>query len=170
MIPALLDFLAARLAHYEVVSHPEAYTAQEEAAAAHVSGWAWAKVVLWKKPDGWVMAVLPAACRVDLGRLKGLAGEDRLELASVEEIAVACPGVEPGAVPPFGQLFGIPTLVDRSLLDRPAVIVPAGNHRTALRLRTMEYVRLAEPRIGSFAVHEGAPAGREGEGRPSHRA
>lgn len=158
MTPRLAEFLAARLARYEVVSHPEAYTAQEEAAAARVSGWTWAKVVLWKKPDGWLMAVLPAACTIDPGRLKGLAGEEHLELASVEEVGAACPGFAPGAVPPFGALFGMPTLVDTTLLARPELTLPGGDHRTALRMRTTEYQRLAEPRIGPFAVHDAEPA------------
>jgi Ala-tRNA(Pro) deacylase len=152
------EFLTAHLVKYTTLTHREAFTAQEEAAAAHVSGHQWAKVVLVKKEDGYVLAVLPACCRIDLTRLQGLLGQGGLSLATAEEIRQACAGFEPGAVPPFGRLFGMAVLVDASLLGQPEVLVPGGDHRTAVRLRTTEFLRVAEPHFGAFAVHEGAPA------------
>jgi Ala-tRNA(Pro) deacylase len=152
------EFLAAHLVKYATLPHREAFTAQEEAAATHVPGHQWAKVVLVKKEDGYVLAVLPACCRIDLTRLQGLVGRGGLSLATVEEIRQACAGFEPGAVPPFGRLFGLLVFVDPSVLDQPEIVVPGGDHRTAVRLRTTEFLRVAEPRVGAFAVHEGAPA------------
>ncbi len=148
----LEDLLAARLARYEVVPHPEAVTAQEQAAAAHTSGWSWAKTVLVKKEDGFALAVLPACCIIDLGRLRGLMGRESVELASVEEILRVAPDCEPGAIPPFGQPFGVPTFVDESLVNQREITMPAGDRGTAIRMRATEYVRLAAPRIGHFAI------------------
>ncbi|MBI4012387.1 MAG: YbaK/EbsC family protein [Candidatus Rokubacteria bacterium] len=148
----LEDLLAARLARYEVVPHPEAVTAQEQAAAAHTSGWSWAKAVLVKKEDGFALAVLPACCIIDLGRLRGLMGRESVELASVEEILRVTPDCEPGAIPPFGQPFGVPTFVDESLVNQREITMPAGDRGTAIRMRATEYVRLAAPRIGHFAI------------------
>jgi Ala-tRNA(Pro) deacylase len=150
----LEEFLAARLAKYEVVSHPEAFTAQEQAAAAHTSGWSWAKVVLVKKEDGFAVVALPACCVIDLGRLRGLIGRGEVELASVEEILRVAPDCEPGAIPPFGQLFGLPTFADETLVNRREITMPAGDRGTALRMRAAEFVRLAAPRVGHFAVQE----------------
>jgi Ala-tRNA(Pro) deacylase len=154
------EFLAARLAQYETVRHPEAFTAQEQAAAAHTSGWAWAKAVLVKKADGFALAVLPACCVIDLGRLRGLIGHGEVVLASVEEILRAVPGCEPGAIPPFGALFGMPTYADQALVGEGEITMPAGDTATAVRLRTAEFLRLAAPRIGRFAIHDSALAGR----------
>ena len=154
----LEEFLAAHLVKYTLLAHREAFTAPEEAAAAHVSGHQWAKVVVVKKEDGYVLAVLPACCRIDLTRLQGLVGEGGLRLANVEEIRHACGGFEPGAVPPFGRLFRMLVFVDPSLLDQPELVVPGGDHRTAARIRTAEFLRVTEPRVGAFAVHEGTPA------------
>jgi Ala-tRNA(Pro) deacylase len=152
----LEEFLAAHLVKYARLEHREAFTAPEEAAAAHVPGHQWAKVVVVKKEDGYVLAVLPACCRIDLTRLQGLAGEGGLRLANVEEVRHACADFEPGAVPPFGRLFGMRLFMDPSLLDQPELVVPAGDHRTALRMRTSEFLRVAEPRVGVFGIHEGA--------------
>jgi Ala-tRNA(Pro) deacylase len=139
---------------YELVPHLEAFTAQEEAARAHVSGWSWAKAVAVKDPVGLALAVLPACCTADLDRVKGLIGRGEIRLASVEEMLAGFPGCALGAIPPFGRLFGIPTALDRSLVEQRDIVFPAGDHRTAVRMRTADYVRLAEPRSGHFAVHE----------------
>lgn len=154
MNAAVRDFLAARTADYETVPHAEAPTSQEEAAAAHVSGWSWAKVVMVRDANGFALAVLPACCTLDLDRLKGLMGHGTVTLAGVEDslrIALAC---EPGAVPPFGRMFGLETYVDEALVNQREIIIPAGDHRTAIRMRASEFVRVAEPRPGHFALHE----------------
>ena len=147
MLRRLEEFLGARGARYESIAHEEAVTAQEGAAATHVSGWSWAKVVIVKEREGYAMAVLPACCAIDMNRLKGLIG--------LGEIRKAFPGCELGAVPPFGRLFGVPTLVEEALVDQGDIAMPAGDHRSAIRMRATEYLRLAEPRRGQFAVHEG---------------
>jgi Ala-tRNA(Pro) deacylase len=153
------EFLAARLAEYAVVPHPEAFTAQEQAAAAHVSGWSWGKVVVVKKEDGFALAVLPASCVIHLGLLRGLMGGEMAELASLEEIIRLAPDCEPGALPPFGRLFGIPTFADEALVNQREITTPAGDRATAIRMRAAEFVRLAGPRVGRFAVPEAVAAG-----------
>ena len=153
------EFLAARVAEYAVVAHPEAFTAQEQAAAAHVSGWSWAKVVVVKKEDGFALAVLPACCVIDLGLLRGLMEREMAELAGLEEIVRLAPDCEPGALPPFGRLFGIPTFADEALVNQREITMPAGDRATAIRMRATEFVRLAGPRVGRFAVPESGAAG-----------
>jgi Ala-tRNA(Pro) deacylase len=155
MLRRLQEFLGAHAAKYERVVHKEAFTAQEEAAAAHISGWSWAKVVIVKEREGFAMAVLPACCAIDMDRLKGLIGLGEIELASVEEILKTFPGCELGAVPPFGRLFEVPTFVEEAFVNQRDITMPAGDHRSAIRMRATEYLRLAEPRRGQFAVHEG---------------
>lgn len=155
MLRRLDEFLGAHAAKYERIAHQEAFTAQEEAAAAHISGWSWAKVVIVKEREGFAMAVLPACCAIDMDRLKGLIGLGEIELASVEEILNTFPGCELGAIPPFGRLFGVPTFVEEGFVNQRDITMPAGDHRGAIRMRATEYLRLAEPRRGQFAVHEG---------------
>jgi Ala-tRNA(Pro) deacylase len=155
MLRRLEEFLGVHGASYESIMHPEALTAQEGAAATHISGWSWAKVVIVKEREGYAMVVLPACCAIDMDRLKGLIGLGEIELASIDEIRKAFPGCELGAVPPFGRLFGVPTLVEEALVDQREIAMAAGDRRSAIRMRATEYLRLAEPRHGQFAVHEG---------------
>jgi Ala-tRNA(Pro) deacylase len=149
----LNEFLGARGATYEVLPHGEATTSAEEAEVAHVSGWLWAKVVVIKHPHGFVLAVLPACCTIDLGLLKGAIGEGEIRLAGAEEILRLAPHFELGALPPFGRLIGVPTFVEEAFVNQREIVIPGGDHRTALRMGTSEYMRLAEPRTARFAVH-----------------
>jgi Ala-tRNA(Pro) deacylase len=155
MLRRFEEFLGTRGATYGRIEHREAFTSQEEAAATHVSGWSWAKVVIVKEREGLAMAVLPACCEIELNRLKGVIGRGEVQLASVEEMLQAFPGCELGAIPPFGRLFGVPTFVEEALVDQRDITMPAGDHRTAIRMRVTEYLRLAEPELGQFAVHDG---------------
>jgi Ala-tRNA(Pro) deacylase len=154
MLKELEEFLGTHDARHERIDHREAFTSQEEAANVHVSGWSWAKVVIVKEREGLAMAVLPACCTIDMDRLKGLVGRGEIELASVEEMLQAFPGCELGAIPPFGRLFRVPTFVEEALVNQREITMPAGDHRTAIRMRAGDYLRLAEPRLGQFAVHE----------------
>src|SRR5262249_22722058 len=140
---------------YEPLAHAEAFTSQEEAAAAHTSGWSWMKVVIIKEREGFAMAVLPACCTIDMNQLKGVIGLGEIELASVEDMLRTFRGCELGAIPPFGCLFSVPTFVEEGLLEQRDITMPVGDHRSAVRMRATEYLRLAKPRCGRFAVHEG---------------
>jgi Ala-tRNA(Pro) deacylase len=171
MLRRFEEFLGTHGATYDRVEHQEAFTAQEEAVVAHVSGWSWAKVVIVKEREGLAMAVLPACCAIEMNRLKGLIGRGEIELASVEEMLQTFPGCELGAIPPFGRLFGVPTFVEEALVNQRDITLPAGDHRTAIRMRATDYLRLAEPQLGRFAVNEGEafpvhPKPRARGGRP----
>jgi Ala-tRNA(Pro) deacylase len=150
----LAELLSAEHARYERVTHAAAVTAQEQAAVSHTSGWSLAKVLIVKERDGYVMAVLPACCALDLNRLKGLIGHGPVRLATVEEIYAAIPDCAPGAIPPFGGLWGLRTFIDRSLLTVGEVTMPAGDPATAIRMPPSELERLARARLGDFAVPE----------------
>jgi Ala-tRNA(Pro) deacylase len=154
MLRRLEEFLGTRGVRYELLKHPEAFTSQEEAAGAHVSGWTWVKTVVVKDPVGLALAVLPACCMADLDRVKGLIGRGEVRLATVEEMLAGFPGCELGAIPPIGPLWGIPTVMDESLVEQRDIVFPAGDHRTAIRLRATVYATLAQARPGHFAVHE----------------
>lgn len=152
MNPRLREFLGARQAKYRLLRHSGAVTAQEQAAVSHTSGWSLAKVVIVKERDGYVMAVLPACCVLDLNRLKGLVGHGPVRLATVEEIRGVVPDCAPGAIPPFGTLWGLRTFVDGALVNTRDITMPAGDFATAIRMRTAEFRRLADAHLGDFAV------------------
>ena len=158
MYQRLEEFLGAKQAKYDVVTHTGAVTAQEQAALTHTPGRSFAKVVVVKERDGYVLAVLPASHVLDLDRLKGLIGHGEIRAATVEEIRGAIPDCAPGAIPPLGALFGLPTFVDRALVNGREVTMPAGDLATAIRMRATEYRRLSAACIGDFAVAESLAA------------
>jgi Ala-tRNA(Pro) deacylase len=151
-IPAkLIEFLNQSKVRYEVLHHPEAFTAQELAAIEHVKGKNHAKVVIVKAGEQKLMVVLPADRRVDLEKLDKVLGK-RTMLATEAEFKALFPDCAVGAMPPFGKLYGLPTYVDRSLTTDERIVFAAGTHTDAVRMNYGDYARLAQPQIGDWAV------------------
>lgn len=138
---------------YEVRRHPEAFTAQEVAAAEHVPGKAMAKVVVVLADGKPVMTVLPASHRINFERLKALLGAREVRLASEEEFAGLFPDCEVGAMPPFGRLFGLPVYSDQVLRQDERITFNAGTHTETVTIAYADFERLAEPTVGEFAEH-----------------
>ncbi len=153
ILAKLREFLDANKVSYSVHSHPTAYTAQEIAGLSHVKGRALAKVVMVKAGADLAMLVLPADHRVDFGRGKTILKVKDVRLAQEAEFSDVFPGCEVGAMPPFGNLFGLPVYADRSLEQTPEIVFSAGTHTLTARMAFADFVRLVKPRMDEFAVH-----------------
>jgi Ala-tRNA(Pro) deacylase len=147
----LIDFLNRSKVRYEVLHHPEAFTAQELAAIEHVKGRSHAKVVMVKAEGEVLMAVLPADHRVDLEKLDKATGR-KTALATEAEFKVLFPDCAVGTMPPFGELYGVPVYLDASLTDAERIVFEAGTHSDAIRMRYADYARVAKSTIADFAV------------------
>src|ERR1041385_1776670 len=110
----VIEFLDQNHVRYEILHHPEAFTAQELAAVEHVKGKQHAKVVMVEAAGAQLMAVLPADHRVDLEKLDQLTGK-RTALASEADFKELFPDCAVGTMPPFGKLYGVETYVETSL-------------------------------------------------------
>ncbi len=97
---------------YEVYNHPQAFTAQEIAATQHISGREMAKVVILKVNGSFVMVVLPSNRMVSFEKVKVGLRVREASLATEEQFALLFPECEIGAMPPFGNLFGLHVYVD----------------------------------------------------------
>ena len=151
-IPArLIEFLNQNKVRYEILHHPEAFTAQELAAIEHVKGKQHAKVVMVKTDGAKIMAVLPADHRVDLEKFQKVTGQ-ATELATEADFKALFPDCATGTMPPFGNLYGVATYVDESLTDNDAIVFEAGTHSDAVKMRYGDFARVASPRIADFAV------------------
>ena len=151
MLNRLEMFLKENHILYETVIHPEAYTAQETAASMHVSGNELAKTVMVKAGGGFVMAVLPASRRLDIERLKEALAEKNVRIAEEAEFKGLFPDCEPGAEPPFGNLYGMRTLVDRALAEGERFFFNAGNHHEAAGVDYKDYEAAVKPRVADFS-------------------
>lgn len=136
------NYLRERDIAYDTMQHPRAVSAQSLAHIEHETGWRIAKPVMLKLGRQLAMAVVPAPVRVDLWKVKiGLNRED-VELASEDDFASAFPDCELGAEPPFGNLYGIPMLIDRALLGDPYLVFRDGTHQGTLRTAMSDYLRV----------------------------
>jgi Ala-tRNA(Pro) deacylase len=147
----LKEFLDTEGVKYVTISHSPAFTAQEIAASAHVSGKELAKTIIVKIDGEMSMAVLPASRRVDLDLLREAANATKVELASEAEFLGRFPGCELGAMPPFGNLYGMDVLVELSLTRDEEIAFNAGSHSELVRMPYRDFERLAKPKVAVFA-------------------
>jgi Ala-tRNA(Pro) deacylase len=133
-----------------VVSHSVAYTAQGIAALTHIPGKELAKTVIVKTDEKPVMAVVPASFHVELRLLKKATGAQSVELASEEEFKGLFPECETGAMPPFGNLYGIDVYADETLARDREIAFNAGSHRELIRLAWEDFNRLAKPKVAQL--------------------
>lgn len=132
---------------YVVLKHAPAYTAQEVAALAHVPGKDMAKTVIVKVDGDLKMVVLPSTHNVDFDAIKDALGAGEVELATEEEFENLFPDCELGAMPPFGKLYEIDTLVAESLTEDEEIAFNAGTHKELVKMGYRDYEELAEPQI-----------------------
>jgi Ala-tRNA(Pro) deacylase len=144
------QFLGDQHMPYSVIHHRPAFTAQEEAAVAHVPGRQWAKTVACVADDQPILAVVPATSVVDLDRLCEIAGARSLRLASEREFERLYPDCETGAMPPLGPLYGQQVFVDRTLAAGSDIVFDAGSHSDAVRVRYDDFARVVRPTVGDI--------------------
>jgi Ala-tRNA(Pro) deacylase len=145
------DLLVSRHIAYQRLPHRRTYTANRMAQALHVKGRQVAKTVLVRTGGGHALAVLPATHHIDLEQLGEDLGGERVELASEDEMGTLFPDCECGAVPPFGSLYQVPTIMDDSLADDECIVFECADHEQAIRMSMRDYEAIEHPRRGHFA-------------------
>jgi Ala-tRNA(Pro) deacylase len=131
--------------------HSPAYTAREVARAEHISPHRVAKTVVFHSDKGYGMAVLPADSYVDMYELRFVLGLDYVRLATEEELLQLFPRDEVGAMPPFGNLYGMPVYVDANLAEEDIIAFNAGTHRDTVYMRFADFRQLVRPTITFFS-------------------
>ena len=147
ILKKLKDLLDEARVEYEIHNHPLAYTAQEIASRQHFSGKEMAKVVIIEVDGRLLMGVIPGSRRINLNTAKTSLGAKAVRLASEAEFTSHFPDCEIGAMPPFGNLFGLPVVVDPALAKDEHIYFNAGNHVQTVRLKYNDFTELAKPQI-----------------------
>ncbi len=150
VLKRLQSYLDTNKIPYELLSHPKAYTAHDLAETTHVPGYLVAKVVVVKADGYFVMTVLPSTWRVDLKRLREALDARDLRLATEAEIANIFPDCQVGAMPPFGNLYGIEVYVDQLLSEDESIVFEAGTYVGAMKLRYKDFAALVRPKVAAF--------------------
>ena len=154
ILTRLKEYLDANRVPYELRSHVTAYTARGVADVEHVPPIEVAKVVILRSGGEFLMAVLPALYRVDLTQLRYLTGTPELHLATENEFTKLFPQCEPGAMPPFGNLYDLPVWVDEPLCRQREIVFNAGTHTQTVHMTYADFARLVQPRVESFGKPE----------------
>ena len=126
-------------------------SASRLARSVHVPGRRVAKAVLVGVGDGYALAVLPATHRIDFIRLAAVLGRAEVRLAAEEEVGRLFPDCERGALPPFGRLYGLRTIVDASLAGSAEIILEGNLRHEGLRMRFLDYEAIEGPIRARFA-------------------
>lgn len=146
----LQTYLEKHDVHYRLSSHQPVYSAQELAAVEHISGRHVIKPVIVKADGQFMMCALPANCRIDLAELQLQLLAEHVEIVPEDTVALVCHECEPGAEPPIGRMFDMPTVMDSALRDGDLVTFQAGTHDRAVTMTVAEYRRVACPELAYF--------------------
>jgi Ala-tRNA(Pro) deacylase len=149
---SLKQYLDDNRVKYVTIKHSPAFTAMETAAAAHVPGKDLAKTVMVKLDGRLTMAVLPASHRILFDLLRETAGARQAELCDEREFVGRFPECEPGAMPPFGNLYGVDVIVADALAEDEEIAFNACSHSELVRMPYRDFARLARPRVLKFSA------------------
>ena len=147
----LIDCLNDNKVTYEVLQHPEAVSAQRIAQAEHVKARHHAKVVMVKSGDEHFMMVLPADHQIDLEKVAKVVGKN-VSLDTEQGFKSLFPDCATGAMPPFGNLYGLPTYVDKHLAQQDYIVFEAGTHTDAIKVNYRDYEKIVKPLVEDLAV------------------
>ncbi|HUU29072.1 MAG TPA: YbaK/EbsC family protein [archaeon] len=148
----LTDYLKENGVDYHIIQHSVTYTAQETAASVNKPGKEVAKVVIISDGKEYAMAVVDAPHQVDMSKFAAVSGMKEPVLASESEIRKLFPDCEVGAMPPFGNLYGLKVFVDKSLEEDEMIIFNACSHFEALRMKYADFKKLAAPKVANIIM------------------
>jgi len=147
------EFLNKSGVKYTVTEHKAAFSAQRMAAEEHEPGRYVAKPVVVKADGRLMMCVVSASHKIDLPALKSQLAAKSLELADEDEIGRIFSDCELGAEPPFGNLYDLPTVMDKELESDDHISFQAGSHEKAVHMSMEDYKKLVAPKILQFTYH-----------------
>lgn len=145
-VKRLKTFLDKQNVKYATIGHSLAYTAQEIAQTAHISGDRLAKVVIVSVDGRDVMVVLPATEKIGLDHLKSEMGASHVSLADESKFSDEFPGCELGAMPPFGNLYNMDVYVSDDWSDQDTIVFNAGTHSELVELAYNDFKKLVKPK------------------------
>ena len=151
LVKSIREYLDGEHVPYTTISHQPSYTAQGIAAETHISGKDLAKTVMIKLDGKMVMAVLPAAYHVNFHLLKEATGAINIELAREDEFVDLFPDLQIGAMPPFGNLYGLEVVASDSLAQDEEITFNAGSHTELIKMSYKDFERLVGPKVSAFS-------------------
>src|SRR5438105_4936380 len=129
---------------FTVLRHAPVYTSEEAAAVRGTSLASGAKALVVKAGEEFVLLVLPADRKLDSRKAREALNVKSLRFATREEVEQRT-GLQPGSIPPFGSLFGLPTYCDPALAENPSINFNAGDHAISVQMTCAAYLQVEKP-------------------------
>lgn len=149
----VLEKLNREAIKYEELHHRPIFTSQQMAQAEHIPGMNVAKPVIVNADGQYYMCVLAACCNINFEALKSVLEAESMRLVAEDKLPELFPGCEIGAEPPFGSLYGMPTILDDRMENDEFIVFQSGTHDEAIKISMQDYLKIETPRIFSFSVH-----------------
>lgn len=148
----LKDILDKNNVKYKAMAHERVLTAQEVAQADHIPGRELAKTVVIRKGHEYYLFVLPAPKQIDFSQVRKMFNSHDVALATEKEFRGLFPDSELGAMPPFGVMYGIKTIVDETLKKENEIAFNAGTHTDTVLMSRDDYEKVVKPDYFKFAA------------------
>jgi len=142
----LHDKLRAGGVPFTVLRHEPVYTSEQAAAVRGTPLASGAKALVVRADDRFALLVLPADRRLDNRKARACLKAKSVHFASRDEVE-SLTGLQPGSIPPFGSLFGLPTTCDPALAESASINFNAGDHAISVQMPYADYVRLEQPTL-----------------------
>lgn len=110
-----------------------------------------ARTVLIKAGQDYWMAVVPTGSGIDMHALSRAVNKETVQLATEEDLTSLMPGCETATLPPIGNLFGFPVVIDKSLADEEKIVFNACSTTDSIVMSFEDYSRLVQPTIAQIA-------------------
>ncbi len=146
----IIGMLKTNHVQYRLLEHKAVYTSEESAKVRGTKLEQGAKALIYNAGHKYILAVLSASETADEKKLAQLAGVRDLKLANPSEVNKIT-GCTPGAVPPFGNIFGIETYVDKTLGKNLEIAFNAGSHTRSIVMKYLDYEKVSTPKSGDFS-------------------
>jgi Ala-tRNA(Pro) deacylase len=143
-------YLGQQQISYSAQHHRRTYAAHDTALTEHIPDEQLAKVVMVVADGQLTMLVLPASYKIDMARVYAIIEAQDVHLAREWEFATTFPDCQTGAMPPFGNLYGLPVYVDRHLAASATIVFAAGTHTDTICMAYADFARLVQPFVTTF--------------------
>lgn len=147
----IINFLEKSKVKYKILEHKTVYTAFDKSQTLKVSPKIVGKTLVLKIGKYLAIALISASKNLDLKKFEKLVDKE-VDFASEKLIKNKIKGVKVGAVPPFGNLWGLQTFVDKSLFREKKIILNSGDWNYSIEISTKDLKKLVPDLIlGSFS-------------------
>ncbi len=149
----IIELLRSKNIEFDIIKHPPVTTSSEAAGARGSKLSQGAKAIIVRANEQFYHLIISAAVPLDNNKLRKVLGTRRVRFATAEEL-FELTGCMPGAVPPFGNIFGLPVFMDSALLSEEIVYFNCGSHTISLRMSRSDLQSVTGAQIADFHKDE----------------